>query len=507
MSEYKIDLFISYAHIDNQPLSEENSGWISRFHASLDTFLSMKLGKSVRIWRDDKLQGNDHFAEEIVKQFNDTAVLLSVLTPRYLQSEWCTREVREFCKLADSTGGIFIDQKARVFKILKTPVDTESSLPEIMQQMLGYEFFTYEDGVPMELDGVFGEKYGQDFNRKVNKLAFEISELLKRLAKADAPENSRNEASPTQTRPVVYLAECSYDLRDKREILETELRCLGYQVLPDQALPREESDYINAVTALLERSQLSIHLIGSNGGAVPDGPSNKSICMLQNELAVSQCGKSGLSRLIWLPAGTSSERVNHQAFIDAIHSDIESQRGADLITGDIETLKSAIHSALTALEIREKPVDDSGPAAELIDEQKLIYLICTEQDRKDTVPLRKYFRDRGFSVSMPVFKGDATEVREFNHQLMISCDIVIVFYGHGEEAWRRSIETELRKLPAYLDGRAPPVTYTYLALPRSCDKDDMVDMEEPNLINGMEGLSEQALLASVLEVQEYEIAT
>ncbi len=355
MSDYKIDLFISYAHIDNQPLTEEKTGWISRFHASLHTLLSMRLGKSVRIWRDDKLQGNDRFAEEIVNQFSDTAVLVSVLTPRYLQSEWCTREVKEFCKLADTAGGIFIDQKARVFKILKTPVDTESSLPEVMQQMLGYEFFTYEDGVPMELDGVFGEKYGQDFNRKVNKLAYEISELLKRLEIHDAPEDSGNGGSPTQSKPVVYLAECSYDLRDKREILETELKCLGYQVLPDKALPREESDYIEAVTNLLERSQLSIHLVGANAGAVPDGPSNKSICMLQNELAASRCEQSKLGRLIWLPAGTTSARINHQTFIDAIHSDSESQRGADLITGDIETLKSAIHATLAALEVEDKP--------------------------------------------------------------------------------------------------------------------------------------------------------
>ncbi len=106
---------------------------------------------------------------------------------------------------------------------------------------------------------------------------------------------------------------------------------------------------------------------------------------------------------------------------------------------------------------------------------------------------------------MPVFKGDAAEVRDFNHQLMLSCDVVIVFYGHGEEAWRRSIDTELKKLPAYLDGRPPPVTYTYLALPGSCDKDDMVDMEEPNLINGMEGSCEQTLLARVLDVLEHEV--
>jgi hypothetical protein len=29
-------LFISYAHIDNQPLTPEQQGWISRFHKSLE---------------------------------------------------------------------------------------------------------------------------------------------------------------------------------------------------------------------------------------------------------------------------------------------------------------------------------------------------------------------------------------------------------------------------------------------------------------------------------------
>ncbi|NND90489.1 MAG: hypothetical protein HKN42_06465 [Granulosicoccus sp.] len=124
----------------------------------------MRLGKDVRIWRDDKLQGNDHFADEIVEQFGQTAVLVSVLTPRYLNSEWCTREVKEFCQHAIGDVGLFVDRKARVFKVLKTPVDTEARLPPIMRKLLGYEFFTVEDGVPMELDAVFGERFGQDFN-------------------------------------------------------------------------------------------------------------------------------------------------------------------------------------------------------------------------------------------------------------------------------------------------------------------------------------------------------
>ena len=46
MASFEKDLFISYAHIDNQPLGPGEQGWITRFHASLETFLGMRLGQA-----------------------------------------------------------------------------------------------------------------------------------------------------------------------------------------------------------------------------------------------------------------------------------------------------------------------------------------------------------------------------------------------------------------------------------------------------------------------------
>ena len=83
-------IFISYAHIDNQPLSPEQQGWITRFHQTLQGLLDMRLGRDAAIWRDDKLSGNDVFADEIVQQFKDVALFISILTPRYINSDWCT---------------------------------------------------------------------------------------------------------------------------------------------------------------------------------------------------------------------------------------------------------------------------------------------------------------------------------------------------------------------------------------------------------------------------------
>ena len=54
----------------------ERKGWITRFHATLKACLSMRLGREAKIWRDEKLQGNDVFADEIVAQFSQTALLV-----------------------------------------------------------------------------------------------------------------------------------------------------------------------------------------------------------------------------------------------------------------------------------------------------------------------------------------------------------------------------------------------------------------------------------------------
>ena len=66
---FEMDVFISYAHIDNLPLREGESGWIASFHKALEVRLAQLLGEKPRIWRDQKLQGNDFFGDEIVKQF------------------------------------------------------------------------------------------------------------------------------------------------------------------------------------------------------------------------------------------------------------------------------------------------------------------------------------------------------------------------------------------------------------------------------------------------------
>ncbi len=488
-------VFISYAHIDNLPLAPQQQGWVTRFHATLETLLSMRIGAKVRIWRDDKLRGNDVFDREILAQFGHTALLVSVLTPRYLASEWCTLELREFCERAEAGGGVALHNKSRVFKVVKAPLDNDAPLPDAVRALLGYEFYVIEDGVPLELDAAYGESFAQNYNRRVGKLAWDAAQLLKELATKPPPL--------PESASTVYLAECSHDRHDLREQLETELKLLGHSVVPDQRLPLEdEAACLRLVNGWLACSRMSIHLIGAAPGAVPDGERGQAIVALQNQLAAERCRSAGLPRLIWLPEGTQSKLPAQQAFIDALHTDAEAQFGADLLTGGIEDFRNAIHATLERLAKAAAPPTPPTPpdlpassAPSTPTAPRSIYLICVQQDRQFNVQLRQFLRDAGIDVETPAFEGDAAAVREANRKLLAGCDAVLVYYGAGDEAWKRSVDSELRKLKGLAERAAPAREYTYLAAPRSPDKDDLIAMREPGLIDGLDAFPQAALNA------------
>jgi hypothetical protein len=483
-------LFISYAHIDNQPLSPDQQGWVTRFHASLDTVLSTRMGRRAEIWRDAKLAGNDVFSDEILAQFPRTAILVSIVSPRYVESEWCLREVREFVNEAQRSSSLVVDNKSRVIKVIKLPVDTEDSLPPVMKQVLGYTFFTIgDDQAPIELDPAYGEKLVQGYNLKVAKLAWDIAQLVKKLEADNVAA-----APPVAAGAAVYLGECSYDRRDQREALETELRMHGYTVLPDAELPRDEDAYRAEVARHLQRSVLSVHLVGSLYGSVPDGPSQKSVVVVQNELAIAESRRRGLSRIIWVPKGTEPRGAEQEEFVRSLHTTAEAQFGADLIIDDIQALKTAVRDALKRLEKPEPPVRDSSAAS-----SKLVYVVCDARDRKETVPLRRLLQRAGFDAEIPVFSGDAATVRQANQELLAQCDAAVVFYGAGDEAWKRTVENDLRKVLAYRQEKGPLVRFTYLAPPATEDKADLIEVEETDLINGLRGEPTEADIQPLIE--------
>jgi hypothetical protein len=491
--EFEKHAFISYAHLDNPDLDDQERGWVTRFHDLLEAQLATRLGRDVNIWRDDRLRGNDMFAEEILSQFPRTALLVSVLTPRYVQSIWCTREVKAFVEAAERTGGLALGRKSRILKVIKLPVESEGELQPLLERMLGYEFYALdEDDTPLELDPVYGPEYEQAYHRKVAKLAQDMATALKESeTSAVGPEDA--------SAPTVYLAECSYDRWDDRERLASELEGHGIRVTPEHRLPIEEAEFVAEARDGLSQAQLSIHLIGELYGAVPTGPSQESMVELQNELAAAAVEETGLERIVWMPSDTRSDEPRQREFLRRLREEVASQRGADIVTGDIEELKTVVHETLDRLRAVKATTPSTEEGADGRSPQ--VYVICTEADRMVAVPLLKALSEQGVKGKLPIFTGDAAAVRVARRKLLEEADGVILFYGAGDEAWRFSQEQEIERRAAM--GDLPPLraTRTLLAPPRTPDKEVLTALGEPGLIDATEGIPDEAVAELVAAVR------
>jgi hypothetical protein len=510
---FEKDIFVSYAHLDNEPLPEETLGWIERFHRSLSAFMGTRLGRKVNIWRDDRLREGQDFAADIFRQFPNTALLISVVSPRYIESKWCLDEAREFCKSAESTGGLRFDEtKFRILKVVKFPGGDENVLPEVMKLQLPYQFFIEEEGArPKELDPVFGETFKEQFNNKVADLAYDLAGLIKKLESAPAigaadqassaktepavpladsrsdrqPEGAAAQTSSVKTKPAVYLADCSKDRQKDREAIKTDLRPFRYPIFPEVQLPMDEESFLAELDPILAGSKLSVHIVGTVYGMVPEG-GEKSREVLQNELALQYGQKSGLKRIIWIPTGTRSDQPKQQEFIDTL------SRDPDVITGSLEDLKKVIHDTLAKIEAADVPPPSQESAGE---ERKFVYLICIEPDRMATVPLSKFLKDQGFDVKLPPFTGTPGEISKAFQDRLTDCAAVLIFYGAGDEAWKASVEDQVAKAAGYRATKRAPVTFTYLAGPTNGDKEYLIASasKEDQLIDGISGFSPAAL--------------
>ena len=488
---YEQHAFISYAHVDNLATPDDKQGWVTRFQQQLAAYLSTEIATEAKLWRDDRLRGNEIFSNEIVAQFPRTALLIAVVSPRYIESDWCRREVVEFTAAAERAGGVVVDNKPRVVRVLLKPIGAGQSdlWPAALQvgDSRGYPFFEEVDGQrTLRLDPALGN--GERYRREVMFLAEDLGAVIRSLNQAPPP------GPPASAAPVVltvYLAECAADRREDRERLRAELKAHQVQVLPDQRLPELQADYVAEVERLLARCQLSLHLVGAAYGSVPDGPGLKSGVVLQNECAIRASRSQGLARLIWLAEDTVPEVEPQAQFVAALRTSAELQAGADLVSGSLEAFKTSMHVALDGALKRLLPAPETtGEDPPLAPP---VFLLCDEKDRKASVPLRKLLREHGYDAALPVFEGDAAAVREANQSLGASASVIVVFYGVGGEAWKRSIDNEVKKQLGLLHGRAAPEVWTCLAEPASAHKDDLVDMDEARLVDGRGGFTVQSL--------------
>ncbi len=432
---FEIDVLVTYAEKDNEAAKKSEQGWVTQFKKFLELMLFQVLGtKPVVVIKSE-------FDTATAPALDNAAILVTILTKEFAQSGRCLDLVEAFNKSASST------KTNRIFKVLKSPLSIQEQPPRL-RDSLGYDMYQLDDetGSMKEYSDFFSIEAEKQYWMKMVDLAYDIHEALVVLKEGD----SKSEVKNIYKRKTIYLAETGHDLSVQRNIIKRELLRHGYVVLPNHTLPTNINEVERSIKKDLEDCTLSIHLIGSAYGEIPEG-GDRSIVDLQNKLAAESAvakrqTKQEFSRLIWIAQNLKNASDRQKAFIETLKRDTEAQEGAEIMQNPLEDFKNIVREELLDSQDRVRLEESSG---------KSIYLVHDRVDSMEVKPFQEAIEKSGFKVLSPAFEGDLLEVRKRHIENLKTFDAAIIFKGKVNDQWVRMKVLDLLKAPGF--GRKKPI--------------------------------------------------
>ena len=433
------DIIINYSEKDNQEESGKN-GWVTELARFLEIMLSQVLSRKPKITL--KSEGSSLSAAEL----KNTHILVSVLSPHFINSNPCLEAIEEFSKKNISA------TTKRLFKVLKTHVDYEDQ-PSGLKDGVPYNLFDldYESGDSVIFDDYFGPAAENVYWMKMVDLAYDIHESLLSLQ----AEIKKTGVKPLYKRDTIFLAETGQDLNVQRNVIRRELQRNGYRVVPDHMLPREVDSAEKIINEALDESIMSVHLIGNSYGVIPKG-SDRSIVDIENRLAAQKVhdnpNNRKLQRLIWIAPDQEASNEQQKTFIENIQRDLSTLEAAEIFQIPLEEFKNTLREELFD---KSADVDDFKEVIS-IDEKKLnAYLIYDKVDQDEAIIVSKELIKVGVNVIRTNFDEDVLTLRKLHNQKLKLFDIAIVFKGKVNDNWVRMKLLDLLKAPGL--GRRKPI--------------------------------------------------
>ena len=467
------DIFISFAHLDDLSINQDEPGWITRLHRTLEIRMGQLTGRPVKVWRDPKRDSDDGFDPEVGSRLHRARAFVPILSPPFVQADGCRQEVKNFCDAAHAAGEFEINGRPRIFKVVKTPVDQsqfEPDLRSVFDNLMAFDFFEQDKtGHVEQFDESFGEDSRRRFLHRVYDLAHEISATFK---PSDEGSDASGDGEATTTKQTVYLAETTAELRDKRDQVRREFVERGYRVLPEHPLPQEAKALRQQVQAAMAESDLVVHLLGTHYGSIPEG-SDQSLAEIQcrTEPEIDRV----IPRIIWAPAGDEFEDAKQKEFIRQVEQGGMGYSEVEFLRGSIEQLKRLAIKTLdneptaSALPQMSPGEADAEPIA--FDGEKVVYIVCEAGDEEAVEPIEDYLYEQGFEVKVPPFDGDPAAFASVHQQQLTLCDAVLVYYGAASAQWAEMKLMDMRKAPGL--GRRHPFLAqgVYIAPPKTRRKE------------------------------------
>jgi hypothetical protein len=434
------DIFISYARDDDvsPPDRPDRKGFVTFLDESVQ-YEFRDLGPDrPKIWRDVKrISDGDQFTPEIETALKEASFLVVVLSPNWMASHWCNRELESFVKYHGPDG-----ISERIIVVGKRYIDPNKR-PALLQGQTGFEFYVRNrDPDDIAGDTEFFDRGEPTDNRYWQKLKGLTAHLLKR--KPTPP--------PAATYPpsgrTIYVAKPASDMRVGYDRIVSELTGRGHTVVPAPLEDIPLKSAVDVIETALSSAEISIHLLGEKTGDAPED--QPPMVKLQLARAAARVGKvdgGKFHRLVWAPSLWSvpsgagqppQETVRHP--VDVL-AKFDSQVPSDKVEGDsLSKFVDFINQHLVAIAPPRLPSSlQASPSGEIS-----LYLYHSPEDSDYALNLAQALQQRKLEALLPVFDGPDAEIKSFNGKQLAQCDAVILCWASASEVWVRAQASGLR---------------------------------------------------------------
>lgn len=189
---FDFDAFVSYSQGDprrmgDSPLKQWTTSFISKLMSeitSVDTEFDQ-----LQIWHDEQIDPTADLTAGLREKVKSSAILLIIMSPRYLKSQWCTSELDWFRQQIQDRSR----DQGRVFVVRQLPT-SESEWPDFLRDErgnapVGFRFHDPQNSMPYGWRGV-GEsdkEYVSELWRLQTALTRRLRELKQRMDIRAAP--------------------------------------------------------------------------------------------------------------------------------------------------------------------------------------------------------------------------------------------------------------------------------------------------------------------------------
>lgn len=496
------DVLLNFAPVDDQPLYDGRQGWVSQLYRHLSVRMEQLSGERIKLARHPGFTGRHDTDLELQRHLAKVKAMVSVVSPPFVKSEGCVRELQEFCANAEESGGLWVENKPRVFKVLKTPVasgEVPGDVADLFSRLFAFEFFEQDPvtGRIREFDEAFGETLRQRFHERLYDLAYEVCQVLRILKQLQS--NTIDPAKAAAHRQVIYLAPTTSDLQTERDRIRRELIERGHMVLPETPLPLSAKELERVVRGHLDKCSMAIHLLGTNYGVTPED-SAESLPCLQVKLSVQHARQKPFKCYFWMPGVAQVTDARQKSFLQQVQEDPMLHDNAEIMEGDLSLLKRELIRWLEPP--KPKPSALAAPAAvKSADGPPKVYLICEPRDEGSIEPLEDYLFAQGLDVCLPAFDGSDADAEALHRENLLTCDAAMVYFGAAPRAW---VDIKLRELlKAAGSGRSGPIRVqaVYIAPPEDHRKERFRSLQARVIRQGTEFKHDAELEAFVTELK------